>query len=66
MINPYHNTEIVVNADRLDWGKRWGVAPRNAEGCWCYSCTMERWPSLEHRVEWLGRVVRAYLEEEEK
>ena len=41
MKNPYHGTEIVVNADRPDWAKRWGVIGKDAEGCWCYSCWFE-------------------------
>ena len=34
MKNPYHDVEIVVDADRHDWGKRWRVVSDDAEGCW--------------------------------
>ena len=37
-----HGDRIVVDADRSDWGARWGVAPANDKRCWCYSCTMGR------------------------
>ncbi len=39
-LNKYHGTPIVVNADRPDFGKRWGVVKKSAKGCWCYTCTM--------------------------
>lgn len=49
MRNLYHDIEIVVNADHPDWGKRWGVVPKDTEGCWCYDCTIKFWASQQ---EW--------------
>ena len=37
-----HGYEIVVDADRSDWGKKWGIAPKDDKRCWCYSCTTRR------------------------
>jgi len=49
LFNPFHwsklyqrNRRIVVDADRPDWAKRWGAVPKEAEGCWCYTCYMEK------------------------
>ena len=40
-LNKYHGTPIVVSADKPDYGKRWGIAKKQARGCWCYTCTMK-------------------------
>ena len=37
-----HGFEIVVNADRSDWGIKWGLAPIGDPLCWCYECSMTR------------------------
>ena len=42
MINKYHGTHIDVDADKPDWGKKWGVVSKYKHGCWCYICTL-RW-----------------------
>ena len=34
--------KIVVNADRSDWGKKWGWAEWDDCRCWCYECTVRR------------------------
>ena len=37
-----HGFTIVVNADKSDWGKQWGMAPEDAPRCWCCDCTIRR------------------------
>jgi len=41
--NPYHGTQIVVNADRPDWAKLWAIAHgKNVSECWCYRCFLSK------------------------
>ena len=37
-----HGFEIVVDADKSDWGKHWGIVPDGDKRCWCYLCSMKR------------------------
>ena len=40
MAKNMHGYEIVVNADKSDWGIKWGLAPVGDSRCWCYECSM--------------------------
>lgn len=37
-----HGYEVVVGADKSDWGIKWGLAPIGDKRCWCYECSMTR------------------------
>jgi len=37
-----HGIEIVCDADRSDWGRKWGYGKEGDGLCWCYECTMKR------------------------
>ena len=42
MAKNMHGFEIIVNADKSDWGIKWGLAPVGDPLCWCYECSMTR------------------------
>jgi hypothetical protein len=54
-----HGHEIVVNADKEDYGRKWGVAPKESTGCWCYDCTMKR------QGEWVDEAKYPFKKKEE-
>jgi len=46
--NNMHGIEIVCNADRSDWGRKWGYGKEGDGLCWCYECTMKRLDEQEY------------------